>query len=266
MSEAKSGPGNWASTPREDFRRHVREAGSGLQPVAVCGCFAGLLTAVDKRECEAELADAFPGAVVEARPDYHAVLAGHNDPEAIGLIAGTGSLVFSFVGERIVKSGGGGALLGDEGSAFRMGRGVVRRYLFENDQSLRDEVGAVLGATEENDLIAAIYRSGAPAGQVAKLAQVAARRAQDGETWAGTLTRQELQALALVAERHAQRHHAERAAWKVAVAGGLWDIHPWFEAEFREILAKSEETRWSFGRMTGAPAEGAALLALRLRP
>ena len=53
----------------------------------------------------------------------------------IVVIAGTGSVALGWDGERFARSGGHGFLLGDEGSAYWIGREAVRSALRFEEQA-----------------------------------------------------------------------------------------------------------------------------------
>ncbi|HEX6347054.1 N-acetylglucosamine kinase [Umezawaea sp.] len=77
-----------------------------------------------------------------------AFAAGSASPDGTVLVAGTGSIAARIVGHRMERTSGGyGWLLGDEGSAFWMGRSAVRDTLgqLETDEPLSALAEAVLG-------------------------------------------------------------------------------------------------------------------------
>lgn len=276
--EGQSGPANWASTPREELRRHLREATRGFpRPDAVCGCFAGLLTDQDRRACEQELESLFPGARVEARPDTHAALAACPDFVDACVIAGTGSAVFSWAGapfgDRVVRSGGGGYLLGDHGSGFRYGLAVVKEFFTTQgdraDERLRRRVAKVFGSTEPDAMAATLYRQPSPAAFLAQFATDLALEARRGEAYALATIEEETQRLAATVGQHLSRHARSDAAtpYRVFVTGGLWKSDPIYLHRFTETTTALLAPRILLIENLETPAvEGAARLAQRLCP
>lgn len=113
-------------------------------------------------------------------------LAAARGRDAVVVSSGTGSFAYGRRGSAEARVGGWGYLFGDEGSAYWIGRELVRRVLMRydgrlgaGDTSLRlllEELGAI----EVPGALARLYREYASPGAVAGLARVACRAAELG--------------------------------------------------------------------------------------
>jgi len=130
--EGRGGPTNWTTTPRETFIFHLEECLAGCpSPDAIAGCFAGILGPEDSFEVESLLISLYPQARVVAEADYCAAFFSCSPGTDACIIAGTGSVVVSRSADHWLVGGGGGALLGDVGSAFDLVRLGVRKLVYE---------------------------------------------------------------------------------------------------------------------------------------
>lgn len=168
---------------------------------------------------------------------WHAVLGGS---PGVLVLAGTGSIVLAGDARgRWARAGGVGPLLGDEGSAFWLGRqwlqatatdAVRRRYAVRSDAVSR----------------------------IAALAPLVLGRARRGDPTAAAIVRAGQEALA-AQTRRAVRALGLRAPVAVGTAGGVMR-DPWFRTGLGRALARTGlDIRWK--RPTGEPALAAARLA-----
>jgi N-acetylglucosamine kinase-like BadF-type ATPase len=181
---------------------------------------------------------------VRVIPDVEAAWhATHADGAGILVLAGTGSIVLGRTERgRWARAGGLGPLLGDEGSAFWIGR-----------EWLRAGAGA---ATQRRfatrpDAVAAI----------AGLAPRVVRRARRGDRLASRVVRQAQTTLARQT-RDVARALGLRGVLTVGGAGSVMR-DPWFAAGVRRALGRSGlSVRWRAS--SGAPVDAAARLATTL--
>lgn len=266
----QAGPANLASTPPKRLETNVLKTLEGCpSPDFVAGCFAGLLTEDDRKRAVELLSWAAPKAKVVAEPDYVAALLACDDGTDICLIAGTGSLICSRYDGNVVKSGGGGYLLGDFGSACQYGRAALAHFLVVGAQGLTDWARSAIEkqflSLNENEVLAALYRGGAPAARLAKLAPIIARDAAGGEPYALQALREQSAQLAAILRVHADRYHTKKKGLHLCLAGGLWEASPIFqqnlEAAVCAALAAYEPV---FSRLSRPPVQGAVRLAQQL--
>lgn len=269
LFEGRSGPANWASTEREFLIDHLREALAGVPQVdSICGCFAGILTPEDADAASKVLQEITGATRSDARPDFHAALSAADPDTTCCVIAGTGSLVFSNSNGVVVKSGGGGPLLGDVGSAFSIAKAALGIALFGSavvggvSEAFMASCQNLFGSQDPSMIPARIYAEGSPAALVAKLVPTIAKDYEQGEDYATTVITEQMRQLAFIVHGHLWRYHSEARPWKIALTGGLWDIAPVFEKKFvasMRMMAGGKEA--TIERLSNPPVLGAARLA-----
>lgn len=104
--------------------------------------------------------------------------------DGILTIAGTGSISFGVNGEKSIRCGGWGHLLGDEGSAYKIAIEAIKRIIFENDNRLEKskltkKVMEELNIDNASDVVPFVYSS--TKDEVAKLAPIVSMLAQAGD-------------------------------------------------------------------------------------
>lgn len=258
------GPGNIASVGVEGLVTAVTDATAGCPaPTSVAACLAGA-TGARTGEAEAALAALFPDSKVLVRPDWVAALHASGDGSAAVVIAGTGSAVCSrWNGDEQVTLGGG-ALLGDCGSAFD----VVRRYLgglLSTGHPLAPELQARAiaewGSAEIRE-IAARWRE---EGFVPAVAQYAGPLGYSTDPQAVRAVDAAMDSLAHAVQVHLDAVGHPGGETVVETAGGLWRASPKYMERFRWALSVTGEgtvhRQYSVKPLTMTPAEGAARLA-----
>ncbi|MBI2158405.1 MAG: hypothetical protein HYU26_16115 [Candidatus Rokubacteria bacterium] len=163
------------------------------------------------------------------------------------LLAGTGSIVVGLDARgRWARAGGLGPLLGDEGSAFWLGREWLRAA------SRHGRWQAALAAV----------RAPEPVGRIAALAPRVVARARRGDAVALAIARRAQAGLAAGA-RDVARQLRLRPPVAVSWAGGVL-ADPWFRAGVARALARAGvRARWR--RPAAAPVAAALRLAVRMR-
>lgn len=264
VHQNQAGSANLASTPEFRIRRNLAHATQGApDPDAVCACFAGLLTDEDRGRALGYLRELFPTSRLRAEPDYAAALFACPGEIDVCVIAGTGSLVCSRDGGRIVKSGGRGYLLGDPGSAFRYGRDALLHFLNDPDRAgplLAATIERHLDGASEAEIVSRLYRAPSPPALLAKFAKVIVQDARDGRQYAQASLERNSGELASVLRDHCRRHMRNQEIVRVGLTGGLWKISSRFGDAFADALAGSA-TEFRLERMTVPPVYGAVRLA-----
>jgi N-acetylglucosamine kinase-like BadF-type ATPase len=220
----------------------------GLGPARVGGLVVasrGIWTAAERRRLEAKLRGL--ARCVRATSDAQAAHLGALDGQAgVLLLAGTGSIV---IGRGISgpwrRAGGLGPLLGDEGSAFWIGREWLRTGTGAPHLALRT-----------------IARGPSPVARIAALAPLVLARARRGDPRAARIVREAQRHLARQA-REVARQLALRPPIAASWAGSLLARSAWFRRGLRREVARAlGPTRWVAPREPGVRA--AARLAGRL--
>jgi len=266
LATAQSGAANLATTDPVRIEESIASVASKCPEADfVCGAFAGLLGPLQAGVANKLLSKYFPGAATRSEPDYAAALASADERTDVCVIAGTGSLVCSQTSARLVKSGGGGSLRRDEGSAFAIGRDALCAYLDDPDQvgeALRQNVRELLG----HEPVSAVYRLRLPAPTLAKFAANVGTDLKAGLPYATTILEHNMDALARVVVRHLTAYHSRSSPLRLGLAGGLWKIGPKFAACLQESVQR-RMTGPEIGvyRIVRPPVQGAVELARELK-
>lgn len=143
--------------------------------------------------------------------------------DGILLIAGTGSIGFAKKGKKVLRCGGWGCLLGDEGSAYWIGKKLLEAFCRQNDSREQEtELSAVmkrrLGLSEAYDLIPYINAHHDRA-DIAGLALTAYELAEKGEKTAVKIYEEAAMELAGLA--NSLSAHFDTAC-RVSYAGSVW--------------------------------------------
>lgn len=151
-------------------------------------------------------------------------------------LAGTGSMAWAKGPGGTARSGGYGDVIGDEGSAFQIGRSALALLSREADGRHPASSFALELAREcdinPNRLIEWVYRSANPRAEVAGIALQVSKLASAGNEIAGHILREAGAELALLAK-------------SAAKAAGLPPDAPWSCAGsvFNDVIVKAEVTR-----------------------
>lgn len=152
--------------------------------------------------------------------------------------AGTGSIAYHMAeGGAVVRSGGRGFLLGDEGGGFSLGRAALRLLTDAldvgrvPDSLLAREIAAITGGLDWNSLRAFAYAAPGAAA-VARLAPAVGRAADAGDAEALAILEVSAAALAELA----RRVRAQVGPLPVTLSGGALRVSPLFPALLTRAL------------------------------
>lgn len=199
--------------------------------------------------------------------DAELLLSALPDQIGIALIAGTGSIAVGRGPAGVtLRVGGWGHVLGDEGSAYDLGRRALNAAARAADgrgqpTRLLDRILDAWGLNAADELLDHVYRR-ADKGFIAQLAPLTLQVARDGDAVARRITRRATLELARAALTLADRLAFDAAPLPLAFGGSLLLRDP----DFRAAVAQAITRR----RLTGdvalveQPALSAARAALRL--
>ena len=241
------GPGNIAFNSEAELAGSVHTAvgeacsAAGIAQghfAAVCAGVAGYSVEPRRSVFEALLRREVEAERYRVEPDYLVAYWGATGGEpGVVIIAGTGAVAYGRNAEgESYKEDGYGYLLGDRGSGFDLGLYALR-YTLEHMQENRTDAltAAVLaetGARIQNEILQWLYGEFSTA-RVAGLAPIVGALAEEGDPPARTLVAEMARRL-----RHTVRSIRHRL-WlprdtPVYPLGGLWQLGPFFRAEFAE--------------------------------
>jgi len=223
---------------------------TGLSPANCVSGFAGI-AGVDRPQdtsmMTALLRDAAEldiDSMLEVKNDSIPALAGaFGELRGILLIAGTGSIAVGANGaERIIRSGGWGHILGDEGSAYWVGLKALNAATRFHDHrgpqtDLLGRALAYFGEKEPFSLIPAVYEPFDKA-KIASFARLVAEERDRGDEIAETIFKEASEELAVLAISVATRLGEALTGGRIACAGGFIANNErlWHDTEAR-ILA-----------------------------
>jgi N-acetylglucosamine kinase-like BadF-type ATPase len=257
-------PWEAASAVASACRDAAASAGLKLPVDVVWAGITGAGREAARSAVESELSGTGVGHAVHVGTDVHAAF---HDAFGTGpgvlLIAGTGSIAYGRAEDgREGRVGGWGHHIGDEGSAYAMGREALRRAARAVDgrgstTALVDDILLELGAASMDDVVT--WRTSASKGEVAALAPLVTAAAAAGDTIA-----REIQGTAVEdLERHVLAILEQLGPWSkaptVALTGGL--LRPGRALRDPLIRTLSRQFLTVLGRDLD-PAVGAAKLGL----
>ncbi len=226
---------------------------------------AGASHPADRARLRAMLAARLPVAetAVHVVLDVALVLPAAGLAQGVALVAGTGSSAFGVAPDgRSVVGGGWGYLIGDEGSAFDVGRQALRALALAHDGQgpttrLTDRIVHHFAVAGPRDLIPAVYQARSPRTTIADLAPLVVEVAQAGDPEARRVLARAGRSLAGLACAVSHRLGLDREA-PVVCSGGLALAGELFLNPLRRGLRRGGLTDFRILR------EPAAIGALRL--
>ncbi|MFC5910476.1 hypothetical protein [Streptacidiphilus monticola] len=193
-------------------------------------CVAGAGVAQARDRVDRTLRQLQPQARVQVLPDFAAAYHAFDGDVDLVVIAGTGTVVCSPAGTGWRVSGGHGWILGDHGSASRLGRALLEAYLQDPGalpQSTADALEAVYGSREPGALVRFVHMHPAPGAALALAAPLLTELTAQGHALAKSLLDQQMRLLARTTAAHASDMTAgirPDASWqpRVGLVGGVW--------------------------------------------
>ena len=259
------GPGNPLTADPETVRASYRSALAGCPAAGrVAACVSGTGHEAQRKQIVDLLAGRFPGAGVLVVPDYvGAFLAAPGGTDAC-VVAGTGSVVCSRAADGSYQvSGGRGWILGDHGSAARLGRAALEYFVDHPDDvpaSFAAAIGEIFGDDQWRSVVRTVQTVRNPAPLLARAAPLLTAAAQARERWATGQLDAEMLALASTTAQHIEQHIPSTPEVRIALCGGVW-ASPLARASFGSALARASSRRVIVTRSPSGPIEGAVRLA-----
>lgn len=231
------------SATEEILRRGISEV-CGIYPKNAISVFAGLAGGTSRENLPRihDFLTRFGFSKVQNGNDaQNAVAAGLGDGDGVSVIMGTGSVVYSKIGDQLHRIGGYGYLFGDAGSGFAIGRDTILAALQCEDGSgaktcLLDSVKERCESKTVLEKIDDFYRGGKRL--IATYAQLAFRACDEGDTVARRILETNLAAIAQQI-RGAAKHLPSRSV-KVVLSGGITAHREVLLPLLRDALAGDE--------------------------
>lgn len=268
VHEGTGGPGNPIAADPHTLRDSYRQALAGCPPPArVVACVSGAGGPAERDQLRVLLTDLLPGAHPEIRPDYEAAVAAAPEGTDVTIIAGTGSLICSRSPDgTFAITGGRTWILGDHGSAARLGRSLLEWYCNDPDAEhgeLAASVTSAVGSPDWRQIVKLIRAAPNQAALLARAAPILTTAAQAGHPWAIERLDAELALLAAATTRHIERHVGGRDPVRAALSGGVWTSEE-ATTRFATALSRLGPPRVDVARSRLSPLDGAVRLAASL--
>lgn len=227
LYEGAGGPGNPLSTEAKTLLANYKTALTGCpEPTYIAACVSGAGCHEQRLQIAELLGNFFPQARVLVFPDYVAAYVAAPAGTDVTVIAGTGSLVCSQLDDgTFANSGGRGWILGDHGSAARLGRAALEWFCDDPAAVGKDFTDAVIdlfGSSDWRHIQRALGSAPSRSAYLARAAPLLTSAADYGADWAITRLRDEMSGLATTTCHHIERYLRREDVIKVALAGGVW--------------------------------------------
>ncbi|MBN2008642.1 hypothetical protein JW960_04760 [candidate division KSB1 bacterium] len=277
ISRALGGSTNYQAVGGDKLKREILNMidkllkGANVPPAKITNIFLGLAGAgrkSDQETIERLFKDTeFQNSIVVDSDAIIALSGAFANQPGIILIAGTGAICFGRnSGGRVVRSGGWGYLLGDEGSGYYIGREAILAALKDLDgrgdrTSLRKEIEVKFQLRNIDEIIPRVYQQKIDRVAIADLTPMVFDEAKKGDEVAQMIIKQAGSELGKLAKSVAQKLGFSDDAIKVALIGSLFKQK---EELINEIAKELYEISWDIEILDPqfGPSIGAAILAL----
>lgn len=277
VGEGRGGPANPLRSGYDGAFSSLREAAAGaiaaakIRPAEIAAVCAGLAGAGRRsvvRRMMVFLSEEFPAALTQVATDYEVALeSAVGRAPGVVLIAGTGSVAYgrNAAGET-ARAGGYGPLLGDEGSAFEIGRRAVAAVARSRDTDapvtvMADMISAALDCPDWDDLMLRIMKD--PDDVFPKLFPVVADAANAEDSAAKEIMFASAIGLGNLAMIVIRRLGMKGQQFPLVKCGGVFGRCHMLDSLLDSVLA-SGALRAKLSRLEISPAVGAARMAARL--
>jgi len=274
LRQARGGPSNplRAGYPRAWFAVSgaadavlARQSLKAIDIHGICAGFGGAGRSGVAKRMSVFLQRSFPRAEVKVTTDIEIALAAAagNGPGVV-LMAGTGSVAYGRAADgKTVRAGGWGPWLGDEGSAFDIGRRAltaVRRHADDMGPatSLSARVFKALDCRDWGQVIEHIAKD--PDEVFPRVFPLVARAAQDGDEISRRILTDAAAALIDLAQHVISKLHLAGEQFPLVRAGGVFGHCVFLDSLVDASLAEIA-SRATIGPLRTSPAEAAAQLA-----
>lgn len=275
-AEGRSGPSNPMRVGFGGALAAVCEAGrTAIQNAklttsdisVICAGLAGAAQPESQRKMKKLLSEEFPGLLVHVCTDVDLKLEATGEERAIVLNVGTGTFaVGRDLKGQVVRVGGHGPLLGDEGSAYDVGRRAMIAALRASDRGRPDSPLAArilrdLRAADWEDLQLRVYSG--PDEVFPRIFPVVLAAADEGDGEARRLLQDAAGELAGLVTDLMERLDLKAERFLLVKSGGMVGRSEYFDRLLDERLLMAAP-KAEFGELLVTAAVAAARLALRL--
>ena len=277
IGEGHAGPSNPLRSGYTNAFQSLREAAAAasstakIRPAPITGVCAGLAGAGRRsvvRRVTVFLSEEFPVATTQVTTDYEIALeAAVGTGPGVVLISGTGSVAYGRNQEgETARAGGYGPWLGDEGSAFEIGRRAVSAIARSRDADapvtvMAEMISAALECPDWDDLMLRIMKS--PDEVFPRLFPIVAAAANSDDSAAKEILFGSAIGLGHLAMLVIRRLGMKAQEFPLVKCGGIFGKSTVLDPLLDSVLA-SGALRARISRLEISPAVGAARIAARI--
>ncbi|MFI6484013.1 N-acetylglucosamine kinase [Nonomuraea sp. NPDC050663] len=246
VGRARAGCGNPAAVPASHAYSQLKAAIDGaLAEVERESVVAATIGLAGIEAVTAELEALFPVRPQVVGDVVVALAAGTPEPSGTVLIAGTGAIAAKIIDHTIVSTADGfGWQLGDEGSAFWLGRQAARSAVRARPGLLTELVLKHLGAHDHEQV--AVVAQAAPPLALAELAPLVSRACEEGDPAAAEIVERGAQLLARTF------HEVHEPGTPAVLAGSVLTNDGPVRRAVRDLLAPSSPATAGPGELAAA--------------
>ena len=252
----------------EAGRLAIQDAKLGMNDIAaVCAGLAGAAQPESQHKMKKLLSEEFPTQTLQVCTDVDLKLEATGEGRAIVLNVGTGTFaVGRDLNGQAARVGGHGPLLGDEGSAYDVGRRAMIAALRASDRGSKDSPLAArilhdLRAEDWEELQLRVYR--VPDEVFPAIFPVVTAAADEGDPEARRLLQDAAEELAALVADLMERLKLNGEKFLLVKSGGMAGHSAFFDKLLDERLRMAAPNA-VFGSLVMTAAQAAARLALRL--
>ncbi len=252
----------------EAARLALQNAKVSLDEVrGLCVGLAGAGEAETAQKMKRLLCEEYSGKAVHVCTDLELTLEATGDGPVIVLVAGTGTAAVGRDAQGCVaRVGGHGPLLGDEGSAYDIGKRAAIAEIREYD---RDEVTSVLGGKILKEIGVANWQEfqtrvyAVPDEVFPRIFPLVGEAADEGNMGARELLQMAAAELARLANDLVERLRLREQKFFLVKTGGMVQRSKFFDEQLNQRLREAAPQA-EFGALSMTVAEAAARIALRM--
>jgi N-acetylglucosamine kinase-like BadF-type ATPase len=245
----------------------LRSANVSLEDVAgICAGLAGTAQPDAARKMKRLLGEEYPSRDVHVCTDLELTLEATGDGPAIVLVAGTGSAAVGRGSSGpVARVGGHGPLLGDEGSAYDIGKRAAMAELRKYDRTgvtspFGEKILKEVSVSNWQEFQARAYA--VPDDVFPRIFPLVARAADEGDSAAQEQLQLAAAELARLVDELVDRLQLREIKFLLVKSGGAIQRSRYFDEQLNQRL-RMAAPQAEFGALIGTAAEAAARIALR---
>lgn len=217
-----------------------------------------------RQQIESVCQEAFANEQYLLRSDAEIALIGAlKGNDGILIIAGTGSIAFAKIGDQIVRCGGWGYQLGDEGSGYWIGRQLLTEFTKQSDgRHLKTDLYSMirehLSLDQDGDLIQWVASRENQRTAIAQLSRIGHELLMSGDIAVRNIYNKAAQELAGLVNKFKEEY--DEMSIPVSYIGGILE----YSEPFRTMLKSQLDSKYALMEPYYSPAKGASILAQEL--